>query len=319
MNIPLLGARNLVRTYLKSKYENFPNRLSIEISNACNSKCIMCPRTRLTRNIQHMPEPVFKKVLADCGGKPVNKINLFWFGDSFCNPHIISYLAMARSIVPQAQLYISTNAGLLNVEKTNRILEDNLLDVINFDIDGMKKETYEKIRVGVNFDTVCEQVHYFIKRKKQLKRKKPEVRVTIINMRETAAEIPGFQKYWSAYADAVEVNDYNTWLGEMEDRNVGETFEKSVKGSFTYPCIHPWDELVISAEGIAGLCCLDFNLTAPLGNVMEQNLQEIWQGEKINAYRSHLINLNYRNIPCCKNCNAFIYQNNTLWARAWKQ
>ncbi len=309
--------KKLLRNYLRNRYEKFPELISIEITSACNSKCVMCPRDQLTRKIQHIPLEIFDKIISDCKGKPLKKINLFWFGDPLCNPDVIYCLEKIRKELPQVKIYVSTNAELLDDNKTDEIIERNLIDVINFDIDGIKKETYEKIRVGVNFDRVIKNVHYFINKKKELHAKKPQIRATIIKMSGTANEIDEFKSYWSQYVDKVDVNDYNTWLGNKEDNNIGSALEKSQKGYFKYPCTHPWTELVFSADGIAGLCCLDYNLTARLGSVMERSIEEIWKGEELNSYRQRMIKLEYGKIDCCKGCNAYIYQDDEIWAKLW--
>ena len=311
--------RSYARNLLKTRHERFPGLLSIEISSHCNSSCIMCPRSQLTRKIQHMDKKLFGKILSDCRGKPLRKVNLFWFGDSFCHPDIIEYLEMARDSLPGVKLYISTNAGLLNRRKSDEILEKRLLDVINFDIDGTSKETYEKIRVGVKFNRVMENVKYFLEKKKGEGFKKPQTRATIIKMEDTLKEIDDFKKYWAAKVDCVDINDYNTWLGNISDRNVGESLERSKTGSFSYPCMHPWTEMVISADGRAGLCCLDFDLTAQLGDLNQESIEEIWKGDTITDYRNSLINLEYSNIHCCRNCNAYIYQDRSFWAKLWRK
>lgn len=265
-----------------------------------------------------MPFGIFKKIISDCENKPVKKINFFWFGDPFCNPRIIEYLQYARQKLPKVKFYISTNAELLTSPLADKILENCLLDVINFDVDGVKKQTYESIRRGVNFDLVLSNINYFMKKKKKLNLRKPQLRMTIIKMRETISEIAQFKKKWSRQADKVDVNDFNTWLGYIEDKNTGKKLEESKSGFFAYPCIHPWNELVISSEGEAGLCCLDYNLTASLGKITDEAIEQIWHGETLRNYRKKLIKLDYKNISCCANCNNYIYQDNTFWARIWK-
>ena len=300
---------------LKFNREKFPRLLSIELSNLCNSNCIMCPRSELTRKVQNMPFDILEKIVNDCKILPLKKINLFWFGDSLCNKDFIECLIYIRKNLPKVRLYLSTNGELLSEGKSMAIIDGNLLDVINFDIDGVKKETYESIRRGVSFEKVINNVHYFIDYKKKMKKRKPQIRVTIINMKPTVSEIPEFVKYWEPLVNKVDVNDYNTWLGTQIDLNVGEKLKESQEGEFTFACEHPWEELVISADGLAGLCCLDYDLKAQVGDTNTQSIKEIWNGDKLNYYRNKHINLEYDDINICKNCNAFIYQKNKTWAR----
>ena len=315
IKIPL----GLIGNIIKARKERFPKLLSIELSNACNSNCIMCPRADLTRKIQHMPLQILEKIIRDCQRKPLKKINLFWFGDSLTNPKFIQQLRMIRGGLPEVILNLSTNAELLTEKRSDIILKEILLDHINFDIDGITKKTYESIRRGVNFDLVMKNVKYFIEKRNEIKAQKPFVSVTIIKMTKTSAEIEDFKRYWKGFADKVEINDYNTWLGSKPDLNVGETLHKSQEGKFEYPCIHPWNELVISADGKGGLCCLDYDLTAEVGDVTKQSIEQIWKGKKITEYRRLIMELNYHLIEPCKKCNAYIYQDRTFWAKLWKR
>jgi MoaA/NifB/PqqE/SkfB family radical SAM enzyme len=300
---------------LKKKKERFPRLLSIELSSICNAACIMCPHSEMERTKKNMSLEMVEKIAEDCIGKPLRKINLFWFGDSLSHKKVIDAIRIIRHKLPNVKLYLSTNAGLLWKDRSQMIIDEKLLDVINFDIDGITKETFENIRLKLKFDEVMENVHYFLDYQKQQKVSKPQTRVTIIKMEPTMAEIEEFKKYWSPLVDKVDVNVYNTFLGTQEDRNVGEAKIQSKEGKFEWACTHPCDELVIAADGIAGLCCLDYDLNAPVGDIKNQSIEQVWQGEELQSYRQKMLELNYDDIDVCKDCNAYIYQKESTWAK----
>ena len=307
--------KKFIFNQLKKSKERFPRLLSIELSSICNADCIMCPHSDMTRKKQNMSLELLEKIVEDCKNKPLKKINLFWFGDSLCHPKIIDCLRIVRKGLPRIKLYLSTNAGLLSEERSKAILDEELLDVINFDIDGIRKETFESIRRKLDFDKVMHNVDFFLDYKKSQNHKKPQTRVTIIKMKPTEAEIDPYVELWKNKVDNVDVNKYNTWLGTKEDLNVGDGFQESQSGKFDFACIHPWDELVISADGKAGLCCLDFDLKAEIGDTHQQSIEEIWQSKKLKMYRGSMLKLNYDSIEVCRNCNAYIFQKNKTWAK----
>ena len=111
---------NLIRRYR----ERFPRLLSIELSSSCNARCIMCPHDEMTRKKQNMPMEILEKIIADCEGKALRKINLFWFGDSLCNKRIIECLQIVRKKLPRVKLNLSTNAGLLTEEKSRAMIDE---------------------------------------------------------------------------------------------------------------------------------------------------------------------------------------------------
>jgi len=258
---------------------------------------------------------LLSKIVADCKQKPLKSINLFWMGDSFCNRQILEHLRFVRRELPRVKLYMSTNGGLLSRERSEAIVDEGLLDVINFDIDGATRETFEKIRRNLDFEQVESNVRHFLEYKKRQRMKKPETRVTIIRMQPNENEITDFKAKWSPLADKIDVNKFNTWLGTQDDLNVDRNLDASKDGRFDFACLHPWDELVIAADGRAGLCCLDYDLKAEVGNVYHQTVEEIWNAEAMSAYRQKMLNLEYGAIDVCRNCNAYIFQTSKTWAK----
>ncbi len=316
--------KTAIFNWIKSRKEIFPKILTIEFTSACNAKCIMCPQPAMDRKKENMPNEILEKIIDDCKGKPLKKINLFWMGDSTVDKHLIEKMRLVRAGLPNVKLYLSTNAQLLSKERSRKIIDENLLDVINFDIDGFTKLTFESVRVGLKFDNVVDNVKYFLNYKKEKRKKNPQTRITIIDMKPTQSEVQKFVDYWSKLADVVDVNHYNTWLGSQEDLNYDDTHLKdkhqdkltqSTLGKFNFACTHPWEEMVIGADGRVGLCCLDHELKEQIGDVKNETLQQIWQGDILNSYRSKQLKLDYDSIGSCKNCNAHTYQNEKLWAK----
>jgi radical SAM protein with 4Fe4S-binding SPASM domain len=248
-------------------------------------------------------------------------------GDSTVDKKMIEKIRIIRKELPKVKLYLSTNAQLLGEKRSRILLDEDLLDVINFDIDGLTKSTFEGIRVKLDFDVVTTNVKYFLKYKKSLNKKYPQTRVTIIDMKPTKNEVEKFVEYWKNFADKVDVNHYNTWGGTQDELNYDDSHKKakhqdklkeSQNEKFDFACTHPWEEMVIGADGRVGLCCLDHELNEQVGDIKKLSLQEIWQGDVINEYRAKQLRLDYESIGSCKNCNAHTYQKDKLWARLQK-
>ena len=60
---------------------------------------------------------------------------------------------------------------------------------------------------------------------------------------------------------------------------------------------------------------LDYKFEAEVGNFMKNTIKEIWQSDSMNWYRNKMLKLEYDDIDFCKNCNAYIYQQNKTWAK----
>ena len=309
--------KKIIKYFLLKRRESFPRLLSIELTNSCNADCIMCPRSELTRAKGQMDFELFKKIINDCKGYNLKKINLFWFGETFIYPKLIEAVKYIKENLPRTKVNISTNGALVKGSIVDKIIKSGL-DTLNFDIDGVTKETFESIRINLNYEEVTGNVFNFLDQRKKLNSKTPKVSVTIIKMDKTNNEIEAFIKKWRNIADHVGVNDYNTWLSSVDDRNVGNIKDKSSSGKFFFPCNHPFNELVIAIDGKASMCCLDWNCTEEVGKLEADTIKEIWTGEKMQGRRQLLMEGQYDQIPICKNCNSFIFQERSVWANVWQ-
>ncbi|MFQ5645479.1 MAG: SPASM domain-containing protein, partial [bacterium] len=210
--------------------------------------------------------------------------------------------------LPLVKVNISTNADRLDPEISRHIIASELVSTLNIDLDGINRETAERIRPGTDFSKVMNNIHSLLEIKHG--QSSPRVSITIIKMKDNRAEIDDFIDYWRNKVDQVEINSYNTWMGKVSDRGM----EKNNHGlkRFDFPCEHPWNELVIASDGRSSLCCLDFDCQTVVGDANKDSLTEIWTGPKIDFYRKKLLKNDYRDI-ICEHCNAYIFQEDSFW------
>ncbi|HAP66992.1 MAG TPA: hypothetical protein DCQ99_04085 [Nitrospinae bacterium] len=298
------------------KYFSIKNRLkrplkvTIEITNACNSDCIMCPRQSMTRPVKNMDFELYKKIIDDCGKAGVKIIQPFNFGEPLMHNRLGEFIRYAKEHT-KSRIQISTNAALLNSEKAMELLNSGL-DRINIDIDGFTKDTFEKVRKNLDFDRVVENTEKFIELKKKLN-KHIFTTVSIINMDETSGEIAEFKRYWKPRVDRVLDVKYNTWTGSVENRN---NFINNSK-RFNCPCKMLWDQMVILQDGKVALCCLDYDGKVIVGDMKNESILNIWNGKILNNLRQKQIKLKFDEISTCRACNQYIYMEGTQWQYMW--
>ena len=298
------------------KYFSIKNRLkrplkvTIEITNACNSDCIMCPRQSMTRPVKNMDFELYKKIIDDCGKAGVKIVQPFNFGEPLMHNRLGEFIRYAKEHT-KSRIQISTNAALLTNEKAVELL-DSGLDRINIDIDGFTKDTFEKVRKNLDFDRVVENTERFIELKKRLN-KNIFITVSIINMDETSGEIVEFKRYWKPRVDRVLDVEYNTWTGSVENRN--ESINNSKR--FNCPCKMLWDQMVILEDGKVALCCLDYDGKVIVGDMKNESILNIWNGKILNNLRQKQIKLKFDEIPTCRACNQYIYMEGTQWQYMW--
>jgi radical SAM protein with 4Fe4S-binding SPASM domain len=95
---------------------------------------------------------------------------------------------------------------------------------------------------------------------------------------------------------------YDSWDGKAEDFNLlmpgavkeHEPTEKVV-------CDFPWEKITVPWDGEFVPCCFDYNKKYSLGNINEQSLVEIWNGDRMHALRREMKSNNVTN-PLCQGC-----------------
>jgi radical SAM protein with 4Fe4S-binding SPASM domain len=68
-------------------------------------------------------------------------------------------------------------------------------------------------------------------------------------------------------------------------------------------CERPFNMLVIRPSGNVVLCCADMYGDVVMGNVSENSLEDIWNSEYFNLYRSELKTKGRANLNLCKTCS----------------
>ena len=96
--------------------------------------------------------------------------------------------------------------------------------------------------------------------------------------------------------------------------NIGE---QEKVGTFT-KCFYPSYQFLIDWNGDVFLCPQDWQRRVTMGNMMQENIFDIWDGKIMNKYRKDLINGKRINSPCTS-CNAEGTVLGKKHANAWAQ
>jgi radical SAM protein with 4Fe4S-binding SPASM domain len=266
---------------------DFPLHLDIESTNACNLRCIMCPRNFMTEKIGYIEWALFQKIIDEGARYQLPSIKLNYRGEPLLYPQLPDMVAYAKS---QGIMEVQFNTnGLLLSEKKITALIDAGLDRIIFSVDGATRETYERIRTGSNYEKVVNNIKTMVKTRNERGLKRPSVRVQMVKMKENEHEVADFLKMWLPVANRVAVS--------IEREPMGT--EKEVAH---FPCPQIWQRLMVCWDGEVRMCCGDWEGEIILGNARESTIYELWHSEKLNKIRELHAQNRYNEIPACARC-----------------
>jgi len=287
----------------KSVVRSRPYIYSIDPTNICNLRCIMCPQSLNDKSVARgiMTLEDFKKifdkikkyasiVILDLGGEPLLNKDLF---------AMISYINEKK---PRTHVFLGTNATLMNKEKVEMMLRLKI-DEIVFSFDGQTKKDYESIRRGAKFDITLKNINYFLKRKKELGKHSKIVIQTIRLYRPGAKPLisQSFKNNFKNIDSDVEFSHVfaHSWSSNFKKNKPIQYIDAPHSDKY-FPCGVLWKQLAISWDGNVYACCFDLQREYFIGNLLKQSLDEVWNGKKMVNLRKSLIERKPSKL--CKEC-----------------
>lgn len=197
-------------------------------------------------------------------------------------PDLIRYITDHKQSATSTT--ISTNATYLTDDMGERLLESGL-DSLLISFHGIRKETYEASMGNLDWETHLNKVNRFIELKRRRKAKKPEVTVTMVHTSTIDGELDEIRDYWNSQEITVRIHT-------LENRSHPYVNGKSINIKPMKPysnCDRLMGQAYMLWNGDAVLCCVDWERTTILGNVVKQSLESVWQNEAYTHYRRNYL------------------------------
>ena len=160
--------RPLAMAYDAFSVKEYPTLLELELSNECNLECLMCDgnlSSGIRKNREKLPKlPMYyndnfieqlKEFI------PHLEELRFNGGEPFLHKMAYKICMMIVEINPKLKINFATN-GLIYNKRIEEILEKCNIHM-NISIDGFTKETYEKIRINSDWETLMRNFEIFHK------------------------------------------------------------------------------------------------------------------------------------------------------------
>lgn len=296
--------RNFIRIRLnRKKLEKILNERSknitsigFEVTNICNANCSFCAYRYMTRPKGIMNLDLYKKILITCVKNGITDIVLGTIvGDPLEDPHLVERIKFAKRFGQIKTIAFYTNLIGISRFGAREILLSGLTDIaISTTFEG--PEFYKKYFSVNRYDEVIANIKNFCSLNMSLG--KP-VNINIeLRMPAQFCSFLGLRKNRIYRQIAPLVNDinfnyhYDSWLGLIKKNDIPEGCRFiSMKNKFKMPCQDVFGEnIMIMLDGKVNICgCVNFNANDELiiGDIKEDTLNNIWQGNKIKKLRKN--------------------------------
>lgn len=262
---------------------NYPRILMIQTNSRCNSACIMCPWPKMAKVHPQgeMDDELFTKICRELADHPeVEMVMPYLMNEPLLDKKLPERIDLLKRAAPQATVYILTNGALLD-EKLGESLLSSKLDWIGFSIHALYPETYKRITGRSDGQKIIQRVTDFVKRAQDAGKHKNYTMVTFTRMRPFVSEEETKKAlaYWKELGvDPVDYQDgYISRAGNVEVIEQDRISRPRISG-----CKTVWAYRIASIlyNGEMAPCCMDWNREVSWGNLRDQTIDEIWNGDK---------------------------------------
>ncbi|MCX6243525.1 MAG: radical SAM/SPASM domain-containing protein [Bacteroidetes bacterium] len=293
----------------------FPFSLSIEPTNCCNLHCPECPsgKDTLTREKGTMDPDLFRNII-DQLHPHVIYLNLHFQGEPYLHPHFTEFVSYAKT----KGIYVSTstNGHYLTPEKAADTVNSGL-DRLIISVDGTDQETYQKYRVGGNYEKVIAGIRELVQQKKLSGSRKPKLVVQFLVLKPNEDQIMKIRQLGKELGvDKVELktaqfydfqhgnplmpeNPKHSRYRKVRSANKEALFE--IRNLLPNHCFRMWSSCVITWDGQVVPCCFDKDATYKMGNIRDANFGVIWRNKIYQDFRQKILS-SRKKIDICSNC-----------------
>ncbi|OGU55186.1 MAG: hypothetical protein A2V66_00520 [Ignavibacteria bacterium RBG_13_36_8] len=298
---------------------SIPTSLHIDPANVCNFKCTFCPTgdTELLSSINRprgiMHYELFCKIIddlkqmVDSSEQKVTELHLYKDGEPLLNKQLGEMIAYAKSQNVAESVQTTTNGALLTKEKAIEIIE-NGLDVMRISVEHVSNEGYKNLTQNyADYDKIKENVKFLFEEK--IKRSsKLKINSKILNVNFTKSELEKFISDFKDISDEISINQLMGWSNSGErDFTLGIDVKRGMGGKARLRgkkiCPEPFRSLAINFDGQVSVCCVDWSYGTIVGDLTKESLVDIWNGEKMQRFRTLHLNGERKNIKACSNCH----------------
>ncbi|MEK9968290.1 MAG: radical SAM protein [Ferrovibrio sp.] len=270
---------------------DFPINLVFDLVDKCNLACPQCLRAPdLMKDFggfigtrKYLEYETIARILDEAKEHKLPSVNIGGSGECTLHPDFIRVCQKVMD-TDVCEFRIISNGIKLKGDVASALI-DLGVHMVSVSIDGFSAETFGKTRgKAYRYQDVVDNVVAFAKEKQRRGAQWPLLRVSFVEQEENRHETQDFVRFWSDYADMIDVQSYHN-------------FRKTDGYDHSFDCPEPFKRLTIWAYGGAGPCCGFPGIVYNVGDFKTRSIHDIWHGKEIEQVREMARTKNWEK-PC---------------------
>lgn len=269
---------------------SFPQLIQVQTQYGCNARCTFCPMGREENQIRgRMDDAMFARVVDQAVEGGVKVLSPYLQNDPLVDREIdqrVAYVVERRQGRRFPKTKLITNGALLTEDRGHALIRSGL-DYIVFSVHGIDAAVYDDVMQGPRFETTLRNVETFIRVKRELGVRHPNVEVWAVRTREVEEQLPEVKRFWQDRGVRFKARALdNRAHPEITDNT--EMGVDEVAWRYADHCTIPFWRAWVLWNGDVVLCCVDWERRHVFGNIKDSSLREIWNGPEYRAYRQRM-------------------------------
>jgi len=269
-------------------------QLQLETVAYCNAACVFCPYPTMTRQRGVMPMPLYARIIDQAAEIPrIDKITLTGLGEPLLDPKVVARVDYARFRKPSAEIDLYTNGSFLKPAVVDALSEAGL-STLYVSLNAANASKREQIMRLKDYHEVVGYIEYARAHGKFRTIVKAVMEKDLIEQDEAEEFLARWGGPLQLGGNAFMHLEGN-WAGEMG---------RPMRVLPTTACYRALDQIMVLWDGRVSLCCFDGEGQVIFGDLNEQTIKEVFDGEKAWAYRLAHAEGRRAELELCRTCTA---------------
>lgn len=279
-----------------------PGMLILEPGTVCNLRCPFCSTGNRSLKLRRelLTPDRFQRIVKHLHLASLRKVHLFNWGEPLINPHLWDYVRFFSR--RRIRTMVSTNLALKDFSERELVtmIRSGLSELL-VGLDGMTQCTYARYRVGGRLDRVIRNLRHLVALQSRLRARGPAIIIQMLLNRFNEPEVESARKFADSLGAGFRVNEnfyappeqHEEWIAESIKARYGRQ-PAAIGGRrrtavINTPCRQLWDAPIVNANGDVLPCCVIDDPRYAVGNLCEQHIDQIWNGERMRVLRGFVV------------------------------
>ena len=254
----------------------------------------------------YMPDDVVEALAENIKRFNISGVRFIRWGEPTMHPKYIEIMSKMKRA--GALIHLNTNGSLLDERQIIELMNIHL-DSIKFSFQGADEGTYNEMREGGDYLRLLSIIKKFHEIRGD--RDYPYIQISTTLTAESEEQVENFKNDIKDYCDYYNVghtklNHLNVEAMKVSDKEKDKIRQlqkrETIVHKYRKVCNEAFDKLSVNWNGDVTLCCTDYDNFMIVGNILDNDIKQIFNSNAAKNYREVILKHQYSKIKCCSDC-----------------